>query len=547
MNYVSERSGLAKIHAVALAIIIIVAATAGAAYYMLSRPSTPTPTEKMVLYTTWVCDVSSTDPAQGGDSDTFWVVNAAYDRLIDFKPNSSDTFGSLATGWVINPSATEYTFSLRKGVLFADGTPFDASAVKLSFTRLLAIGLRAADFTIVDRIEVLNETAARFVLKYAFAPFLYALTTPAACIVNPKAVAMHNSTDDPWAMNWFNDHTDGTGPYQFVDYVKGAYWRMIRNSNYWQGWEGKHLDEIYCSVLPQETTRYMMMKKGNIDITHNIYDPSLVEDVTATPGIMYHQWPITKSRHFWLNVQSKPLDDVNVRKAIAYAIDYEAVLDVYSGFGVRAGPVYDSFWSYDPTLVLPTRNLTLAEEYLSNSTYTEYTNGGFSLRFLTYTGASLDLAAGQVLQASLKDLNIDVEIEVYAWSVVAELQSKLETAREVCFIGQYSFYPDPQEALYKCFHSSKMGANGRNWMYYNNTQVDYLLDEAMETAEQGARTTMYREIYRILLEDMPACFMVQMTDHLHFQSWVKGFTYYPMFLDSCFGNFYNLYIEGRPD
>ena len=500
----------------------------------------------MIFYFRHTTDEQSIDPAQAPDTQDYFAAFAAYDRLIDFKPNSTDIEGSLATSWEINPNATVYTFHLRPNVLFADGTPFNASCVQYSFARLLAIGQQSANFLSIKSIDVVDDLTVRFTLNYSFAPFLMALTDVHGGIVSPSGVAAHNSTSDPWAMNWFSEFSDGTGPYQQIENIRRDHWTLARNPYYWKGWEGKHLDQIVISVVTEATTAYMQLAQGTLDAARML-DISIYKQAIQQPGIQSLKWLAPNGKYFWFNCQKYPTDDINIRKAIAYAIDYDSILQAV-GIELQARQttaLFPMIWGYDPTMPYYTRNLTLARYYLSQSKYPECRNGSFTIEAFVENDPTV-VNLNTVFQASLADIGITCVLDIVDWSVIAAQQSQVATAKSWCTIGQYAFYPDPHNELYTCFATAAWGPVGRNWAYYSNATLDSLLDQASKITDQTQRAAMYRQIALIVYQDCPAAPVYQRYEHVEFHDWVKGMTYYPMETETVFGNYYNIYIEGRP-
>jgi peptide/nickel transport system substrate-binding protein len=430
---------------------------------------------------------------------------------------------------------------LREDVKFADGSPFNATAVKVSIERLIGIGQQSSNFVAVQDIEVVDTYTVKITLEYPFAAFLAVLSTYQGSIVNPNAVAAHSTTEDPWAEDWFAEHTNGTGPYVFTNWKKGESWDLVRNELYWKGWEGPHIDRVRLLVVMERATRRMLLEAGETDLSMNIGHEDLAE-MRLNPYIKIVTYPALSTYYFCLNNAKPPLDDVHVRRAISYAFDYQSGLAVIEYLGkISKGTMPSALWAEDPGTLQYTMNMTKAKEELAQSAYPD---GGFTLQYLCPTGAT-QIRMGEILQANLRELNINVEIVSQPWATLVATTTNPETAMDIVGIYEFISAPDPHVSLFWRFHSSMQPhiKGGYNWAYYNNSQIDELLEAGMVEQDPETRINIYKQIDQLLLEDASMIYCWEQQRFEPMGSWVHGFFANPARVQTY--PYYYMYI--RPE
>jgi len=539
-----EKKALTKIQAIIIALIIIVAVIAGAAYYLfMTGPEEAPLEEEMELNVAWVSEVTTVDPHTGWSTDSLMVVRGCYERLVRLKGSTMQLEGVLAEDWEVSADGLEYTFDLREGVKFADGTPFNATAVKVSFERLIGIGQQSHNFVAIKDVEAIGPYTVKFTLEYPFAPFLNALATMQASITNPKALETHKTADDPWAMDWFHDWTNGTGPYRMKEWRKGEGWTLVRNPYYWRGWEGKHITKINMEIVVEPATNRMMMEKGDVDISFWMPKEDIPE-LQLNPNLKIVEYPALSTLYLAFNNEKPPLDDVHVRKAISYAFDYTQALAVILYHGKQSrGCMPSALWGWSNETFQYTKNMTAAREELAQSAYPD---GGFTLSYLYCGGVEEERKLGMLLQSCLSELNIDVAIEVQPWATLTATTTNPETARHIVALFDFVFAPDPHFTVNDRFHSSRIPPGGYNWDYYNNTEVDQLLEQATLEQDKETRASMYHQVDQILVEEAAALFVYEESKIVTMGAWTHGFTPNPALVETF--NFYDMYVveEEKP-
>ena len=539
-----DKKAITKMQAIIVALIVIIAAMVGAVYY-LALPEEAPPEGEIELTYSWVTDLLTIDPHTGWSTDSLKIVRACYERLVRLKGSTNELEGALAEDWSVSTDGLEFTFNLREGVEFADGTPFNATAVKISFDRLFGIGQQEHNFVCIEDIEVVDTYTVKFILEYSFAPLINALATMQASIVNPNAIKEHNSTTDPWAMDWFHDWTNGTGPYLMKEWKKGEEWTLVRNPNYWRGWEGTHLTKITGIIISEVATTRMYLEAGDIDISFFISREDIPE-LQLNPNMKIVEYPALSVLYFCLNNQKPPLDDVHVRRAISYAFDYTQALAIILYHGSQArGCMPSALWGWSNETTQYTKNMTKAQEELALAD-PQWSQGGFTLTYLWCAGVEEERKLGLLLQSCLAELNIGVTLIVQPWATLTATTTNPETAEHIVCLFDFVMAPDPHFTVNDRFHSSRIPPGGYNWDYYSNPLVDELLENATREQDRATRAAMYHQVDQILVDEAAAIFVYEETKIVTMGAWVHGFTPNPAMVETF--NFYDMYVveEEKP-
>jgi len=427
----------------------------------------------------------------------------------------------LAESYNVSSDGKEYIVRLRKNIRFQDGTPFNATAVKFTFDRLLNPNVKVpgrAYYTVIQNVEIVDTYTVKFVLKEPYAPFITVLAFTQAGIVSPKAVS---ELGDKIATTPLDI---GTGPYKFKEWVKGDRIVLVRNENYWNG--TPYFSELVFKVVPDAQTRTAMLLAGDLDL---IIQPPATDVNTLKQRNDVKVIAVASNRvmYIGINTQWGPFKDVRVRKALNYAIDKEAivknvlfglgqvmdsVLPTYSLGYVRLGP-----YPYDPAK---------AKELLSEAGYPN----GFKVTLITPTGRYLfDKQVAEAIAQYLREVGLEVEVRTYDWptyvsTVLAPLN---KTEVQLFLLGWSPGSPDPHFYLYQRFHSTQFTPNGFNNFFYANAEVDRLLDEGVKVVDINLRSEIYRNASKLIWDDAPNIFLYIQYFVVAYRADLTGVKVYP--------------------
>jgi peptide/nickel transport system substrate-binding protein len=320
-----------------LALALLVMLTAGASIAPAQSAST--------LVVGLVAEPVGLDPAQVTDLNSSRVGRRVVETLVGFADESTQIVPLLAESWTISKDGLTYTFKLRKGIAFHDGTPFNAQAVKFSIERQInpehpanKLGkypFAAYFFGNVKAVEAMDESTVRFVLKEPRASFLAILVAPAASIVSPTA-AMKSGQD--YAVS-----PVGTGPFKFVSWDRGQRVVLEKNPSYWR--YPVKVDRVIYRPVTEDQARLTELLTGGLDLIVGT-PPDFVAQLENHPKVTLQK---QVGAHVWylgFNNTKKPFDDKRVRQALNYAVNKDAIVrDVLKGTGsISKGPVLPGTW-----------------------------------------------------------------------------------------------------------------------------------------------------------------------------------------------------------
>ncbi len=257
---------------------------------------------------------------------------------------------------------------------FQDGTPFNAEAVKVNFERILEVKrVPAGRLPKIARIEAPGENTVRFTLEGPSTDFLFTMTQ--MLMVSPKAIRDHVADND-MGQKWAAENIVGTGAFLIESRSKGSEATLARNKDYWRGWQGNHIEKAIVKVVKEPPTRKLMLEKGEAHLAQSI-PPTEIDSLKTTPGVVVESDQAPGAHTVIMRFRG-PLNDANVRKAIAYSFDYDGFLkSAFRGQAVVAqGPLYTKHPFHDASIPPMKQDLAMAKELLAR---TEWPKGGFEL------------------------------------------------------------------------------------------------------------------------------------------------------------------------
>jgi len=474
-----------------------------------------------------VAEPVNLDPPQVTDLNSNRVSRRIAETLVAFAEDSTKIVPGLAESWTISNDGLQYTFKLRKGIAFHDGTPLDAAAVKFSIERQFNPDHPANKlgkypfanyfFGNVKAVEVLSPERVAFLLKEPRASFLAVLAAGAASIVSPTAV-----------MKWGNDyalHPVGTGPFKFASWDRGQRVILEKNPSYW-----KHpvkVDRVIYRPIVEDQARLTEFLTGTLDVIVGV-PPDFVGQLESNPKIQLLK---QVGAHVWylgINNQKKPFDDKRVRQALNYAVNKDAIVrDVLKGTGAPSkGPVLPGTWGADAALKAYPYDPARAKKLLAEA---GYPNGFSTTLWVPESGSGMQspVAMSTVMQSNLKAVGVTVTLQTMEWGAyLAKLRSK---EQDLFALSWMAGSEDPDMVLYPLLHSSQWTPNGPNRALYKNPRFDELLTQARQVTDQAKRAELYREAQRLLVEDAPWVFVDHEVQIAALSKRVIGFKLHPSF------------------
>ena len=451
------------------------------------------------------------DPGRETDGESFYGSHQIFDTLVEFKPGTTEVQPALAESWDVSSDGLEFTFNLRSGVKFHDGTPFNAEAVEFSFGRQLDENHPYYDHgpwkyfggmgmgSIIDEIVVVNDLTVKFILTAPEAPFVSNLAMDFAAIVSPTAVALYDEE--------FPSNPVGTGPFKFVSWTKDDSIVFEANKDYWG--EGPYLDRLILRVIPDATARYLALKAGEVDV---IDFPSAedLELMAADPNIELIQQAGLNVGYIAMNVDKEPFGDVRIRQAMNYAINREEIIEgVYGSAGqVANNPIPPTIWSYNEDIEPYPYDPAKARELLAAAGYPD----GFSTDLWAmpvarpYNPNARRIA--EIVQAQLADIGVEIEIVTYDWGTYLDKTDGTGSTdgtgeHSMCMLGWTGDNGDPDNFIYLLLSADSAVPPAMNVSFWKNQEFTDLTLQAKRVYDQDARAALYEQAQVIFHEEAP--------------------------------------------
>ncbi|MCR4265881.1 ABC transporter substrate-binding protein [Nitratireductor sp. ZSWI3] len=505
----------------------LLAAAITAASMLLASPALAQ-TPPNVLVVGQIAEPKSLDPHAVTAVNDFRILVNVYDGLTRYKDGTLEVEPSLAESWTISEDGKTYTFKLREGVSFHDGTPFNAEAVKFNFDRMLKEDHPFHDtgpfplaffFSSVEEVTAVDDLTVEFKLKEPYAPFLSNLAYPTGLMVSPAAVEEHGKD--------FGRHPSGTGAFKFAEWDANAKLVVTRNEDYWDG--APPLEAVIYRPITDANTRIAEMLSGGLDVMVEVPPDSLQQFRDDAAFTVQEQ----AGPHVWfliLNLKEGPFAKKEIRQAANYAINKKALVEnILQGTAeVAAGPTPPAFaWAYNDTLEPYPYDPEKAKQLLADAGY-----GGEQLTFYVTEGGSgmLDpLAMGTAIQADLQAVGMKVKIETYEWNTfLGKVNPGLEGKADMAEMAWMT--NDPDTLPFLTLRSQAMpDQGGFNSGYYANEKVDDLLGKARAATDQNERAALYKEMQEIVHEDAPWVFVANWKQNAVTGAGVENFKLQPSF------------------
>lgn len=469
------------------------------------------------------------------------IQRPVLEPLMEYKvmPDGSvETVGILAESWEGSEDARVWTFYLRPGITFHDGTPWNAEAAKWNFERLFALNMVPATriptnaWPVEGGIEVVDDLTLRITLQNPFGPFIDTLVKK--YMISPTAAQEHDGGD--YCQTWCNENPVGTGPYLLEEWVKGQQASFKRNPDYWGGWEGNHAQRIIQRYVPEAATQKLLLEKGDVDLAQKIELDDL-DAVAQVPGVVVEEHRVPRLIHMFIRMEG-PFEDIRVREAVAHVFDYDAFIDgVWNGrAGQPLSPLPSAVWAFDPQPEIK-RDLDLAKQLMAEAGYPD---GGFSVKIITISSYGwFQPREAQILQENLKELGIESTIEDYpdAGAFISTLQSP-DLGPALYAWTFTNAYNDPEDNLRRNYRSD----GTLNNIKYNNPRVDELIDLGAVALDRDERFQIYSEAQKLIWEDYCALYTAEEKWFVTRRDTLHGYNFHP-FIINMSPNWYEMWVS----
>ena len=483
-----------------------------------------------------ISDAPSTiDPGENWNGAGGFVINAhVYDALFRFEGAETATIVPLLAVEVptvenggISEDGLQYTITLKPEATFPDGSPVNAAAVKFSYDRTKELKL-GVDF-LLDQIvetEAVDETTVRFTIKQPFSPFLNSLGSVFAnLIMNPAVVDANATAEDPYAHEYFVTNAAGSGPYlleSFAPELNQA--TLVRNLDWWQGWpEGPHLDRVILQYIQENATARLMLEQGDADYVAGITAEAM-DALETMPGIVTFEGLSIAQSYIALNVHVAPFDNVKVRQALAYALNYEAAIEGIWGGGLKMDSVTPPMVGYAPAATQYTYDLEKAKALLAEAGYPD----GLDIEIAVDQGDEPALLTLQLFQADLASIGVNLTITPMDVNAMFTQHLNGDPAQALPAMFSYmgSDYPDAYQLLALTYGSRSLPpASCCNFSYYSNPKMDEIITRVETALDPAERQAALQEGFDLAYEDESMVWFHVWADRAAMKDTVHGWEY----------------------
>jgi peptide/nickel transport system substrate-binding protein len=458
------------------------------------------------------------DPAYETDGNSFMICDNIYETLVFYKDESTALEPGLAESWDISDDGLTYTFKLRKGVKYHDGTPLNADAVVFSIGRMMKernVKFLDANMSIpaqdrppeywvsmemddtIGAIEAVDEFTVVFKLKRVEAPFLANMGMDFASIISPTAF-LKNPKE-------YLRNPVGTGPFKFVSWVKDDRIVLEKFEDYWDKSGGPYLDKVVFRSIPENSVRFLELKSGGIHICQ-FPNPADIALAKEDPNLILPTQPGMNIGYLSFNHTKEPWkSNVKLRKAIAHAIDRKAIVDnIYQGMGqVAKNPIPPTMWGYNKSVPGYAYDPELSKKLLEEAGYP----GGEGLGEITLWSMPVPRPynpdgkkIGEAMAADLAKVGITAKIVSFEWGTYLKRQREQPPEMDLFQLGWTGDNGDPDNFLAVLFDGLASSSIRTQW---HNEKYHELMIKGKQTIDQNERAKIYEEALQLIFDECP--------------------------------------------
>jgi peptide/nickel transport system substrate-binding protein len=479
---------------------------------------------------------SDLDPHSQYDYRSTIVVRSLYEGLVGLVGSSTDELeGLVAESWEANDDQSVWTFKIRPGLTFHDGSPCDSAAVKASFERLLgmnrgAVAIFSRFISEPDQMTTPDEATIVFDCGVPQPLFPTALASGYGPQIVNATVSMEHEVDGDFGQAWMTISPEGTGTgaWRLGSFEPGREVILERNESYWRGWEGNHFERVIIRVVEESSTMRQLVEAGDIDIMDRFsVTPESIDELLQEPTLNVVISDSTEVAYYTMT-EAGLLASPEARQALCYAFPYQEVIDgIYSGYATRANSlVAPSVFGYQEDGFFFETDLDRARELLEEAGVPE------GSELILVMGPGSEPTTAELFQANLAQVGITLTIQVVDQVTFTGIFYGDTPAEERPELMGWSWWPDYNDAwsvLYPTMACDQWGPRGANGGFYCNEEFDDLLAEARGASTLETYEDLLDQAQAIITEqDPPDICIAQPKWPTVLQANIEGFAFNPI-------------------
>ena len=448
-----------------------------------------------------------------------------YDGLMRWQDNPPKLVPWLAKDVQVSDDGLTYTFTLNDAT-FHDGSPVEASDVVYSIERILA--MKKGAYSLFEGViepgstKALDPKTVQFTLTKPSAIFL--ATVPEIHVVNEELVRA-NEKDGDWGTAWLSENDAGSGSFVLKRYDPAIGWQADRFEDHFYGWDmvENPLDSIEFRTVVEINSRVLGLMNGDFHGTDGYLPQDQVKRLRDNENIDVQEEESMRIFYAIIHNGREPMDDVNFRKALSYAFDYDGFIDnILSGSVARDPvPLPNNMWGAPTDVEGYTYDLDKAAEHLAmvEGDIPEITLGALA-------GYGQTEQAAALLQNGLNKIGVKTKIVAEPWPVASGKMRDEQQMYDLLFLWKSTYYADPNNWLGEMYACDQIGARNNSW--YCDEEVDALLSEARTSTDQDLRRANYEKANKMLVDDAAGIFVYNTKWFGPFSTRVKGVRFSPI-------------------
>lgn len=475
--------------------------------------------------------LSHLDPHAINDG-TMIELGTVYDTLLDYAKEDPTTIQPmLATDWESVDGGSQWVLTLREGVEFDDGTPFDGYAAMRSLQRSknLTAG-QSKPYEWIESVEESGEYEVTINAAGSYGPAPAQLTFVTTSIVNPTAIDEHEDEENI-GHEYFKTNVHGTGAFDFVEWDKGNRFVATLDEDNWRFDledppanlvmpEDANITTFRAPIIREQLTQKQQLARGDVDVTRDLSWTNTQEVVANNDNVeLYDGGADLYAKYIFMMCQREPTSDPNFRKALAYAADYTGIAEELVGTGIPWGvPWAEGIWPSMDEDRAYRQNVERAKELLAQTEY-----DGRELTFRSIKGSQND-KVGSALVANFEEIGVTVDHEDIPWSNLYEQLTSAETMPDLLMYSGWPDVADPDGPAVR-YWGDYWPPDGWNTAYYQNDEYDELYTEARDSGDREKREQLYAQMQDILMDEVPIIWLFQQTYKRGVNTDVENFSY----------------------